>query len=59
MKSLKNYAQSNNIKISITKSNKTYSKIGIHLLNPTKEELNDAIERAITNCFPCIYIHSK
>lgn len=30
---------------------------GIHLINPTLEELHESIERAISEQFPCVFIH--
>lgn len=30
---------------------------GIHLINPNLEELNESIERAIVEQFPCVFIH--
>lgn len=36
-----------------------YSKIGIHLLYPTIDELHDAFDTAQKDMFPAIYIHTS
>lgn len=40
-------------------SEKVKSKQGIHLLNPSKHELETAINDANNNGFECIYIHQE
>lgn len=47
-------------KIRVIKTKRIFwkdSRIGIHLLNPTKQEIQNAIARAWGNGFPTIFVH--
>jgi len=46
------------VKVIRVKSFDSKSMIGIHLLMPTQRELEDAVETALRDMFPAIYIHT-
>lgn len=49
-------AHDNGIKILTAKAGDQY-KVGIHLLHPDLDALADALDTAIKDMFPAIYIH--
>lgn len=50
------YAAENSIQIKIAKETDR-SAVGIHLLHPTLDDLQDALNTATRDLFPAIYIH--
>lgn len=56
-KQIRQYADSVGIRIIRAKAG-DYQKIGIHLLEAEQFELTDALEQAVNQCFPAIYLHT-
>lgn len=53
------YADEVNVKIVTALNKSDANRIGIHLLNPGLNELEDAIFSAERDLFPCIVLHSN
>ena len=51
------FKSKNGIPVIFTKAPDDRSKRGIHLADPTENELENATERAESQGFPCVYIH--
>lgn len=54
---LHTFKSANGVKVIYTRSADDRGKVGVHLIDPTDTEFENAESRAASNGFTCIYIH--